>query len=63
MVEKGDVIAVLDTGAYGFSMSSQYNGRPRAPEVLITERKTCIVRERENIDDLLVKQRLPPHLL
>ncbi len=63
MVEKGDVIAVLDTGAYGFSMSSQYNGRPRAPEVLITRRKTCIVRERENIDDLLAKQRLPPHLL
>ncbi len=63
LVEKGDVIAVLDTGAYGFSMSSQYNGRPRAPEVLITQRKTCIVRERENIDDLLVKQRLPPHLL
>jgi len=63
VVEKGDVVAVLDTGAYGFSMSSQYNGRPRAPEVLITQRKTCIVRERENIDDLLVKQRLPPHLL
>ncbi|CAD6493818.1 MAG: Diaminopimelate decarboxylase [Candidatus Argoarchaeum ethanivorans] len=62
-VEKGDLIAVLDTGAYGFSMSSQYNGRPRAPEVLVTQRKTCIVRERENIDDLLVKQRLPPHLL
>lgn len=63
VIEKGDVVAVLDTGAYGFSMSSQYNGRPRAPEVLITQRKTCIVRERENIDDLLVKQRLPPHLL
>ncbi|CAD6494419.1 MAG: Diaminopimelate decarboxylase [Candidatus Argoarchaeum ethanivorans] len=63
VVEKGDVVAVLDTGAYGFSMSSQYNGRPRAPEVLITQRKTCIVREHENIDDLLTKQRLPPHLL
>ena len=34
-VEAGDLIAVLDTGAYGFAMSSQYNGRPRCAEVLV----------------------------
>jgi hypothetical protein len=31
----GDLVAVLDAGAYGFAMSSQYNGRPRCPEVLV----------------------------
>jgi diaminopimelate decarboxylase len=62
-VEKGDVIAVLDAGAYGFSMSSQYNGRPRAAEVLISRGKPYVVRQRENLDDLLAKQILPPHLL
>lgn len=63
LVEKGDVIAVLDAGAYGFSMSSQYNGRPRAGEVLVKEDVAYVVRQRERIDDLLAKQVLPAHLL
>ena len=38
LVEEGDLLAVLNAGAYGFSMSSQYNSRPRAAEVMIQGR-------------------------
>lgn len=62
-VKKGDVVAIFDTGAYGFVMSSQYNGRPRCAEVLVSGKKWWIVRERETYSDLLVKQRIPELLL
>ena len=62
-VEKGDLIAILDTGAYGFAMSSQYNGRARASEVLVSAGKAEIIRRRETYDDLLIGQRIPPRLL
>lgn len=62
-VEKDDIIAVLDVGAYGFSMSSQYNGRPRAAEILISHGRPYVIREHETVCDLLAKQTLPPHLL
>ena len=52
-VEEGDLLAVLNAGAYGFSMSSQYNARPRAAEVLVREGKFKLVREREQLDDLM----------
>jgi diaminopimelate decarboxylase len=52
-VEEGDLLAVLNAGAYGFSMSSQYNARPRAAEVLVKEGKYKLVREREQLDDLM----------
>ncbi len=52
-VEEGDLLAVLNAGAYGFSMSSQYNSRPRAAEVLVKEGKFKLVREREQLDDLV----------
>ena len=52
-VEEGDLLAVLNAGAYGFSMSSQYNARPRAAEVLVNEGKFKLVREREQLDDLM----------
>lgn len=58
-VEKGDLIAILDTGAYGFSMSSQYNGRPRCAEVLVEGSRTALIRERESFGDLVCKQRIP----
>ncbi|MEM3895935.1 MAG: diaminopimelate decarboxylase [Archaeoglobaceae archaeon] len=61
-VEKGDIIAILDAGAYGFSMSSQYNGRPRCAEVLVDGEKAAIVRERETFGDLIAKQRIPEWL-
>jgi len=61
-VERGDIIAIFDTGAYGFAMSSQYNGRPRCPEVLVSGRRWDIIRERESVYDLLNKQKIPEWL-
>ena len=58
-VEKGDVIAVFDVGAYGFVMSSQYNGRRRCAEVLVEGSKWQVIREREGFQDLVCKQFLP----
>jgi diaminopimelate decarboxylase len=56
-VEEGDLLAVLNAGAYGFSMSSQYNSRPRAAEVMIRQGKAVIVRQREQLSDLMSSQR------
>lgn len=58
-IEKDDLIAILDVGAYGFSMSSQYNGRPRCAELLVHDGKVDIIRKEESYDDLLAKQVLP----
>jgi diaminopimelate decarboxylase len=57
-VEEGDLLAVLNAGAYGFSMSSQYNSRPRAAEVMIRQGKDVLVRKREELNDLMSSQRL-----
>ncbi len=61
-VREGDIIAIFDVGAYGFSMSSQYNSRPRPAEILIRERSVEIIRERETIDDIFAGQRIPDDL-
>lgn len=50
--EAGDLLAVLSAGAYGFSMSSNYNSRPRAAEVLVDGDRWQLVRERESLDSL-----------
>ena len=51
--QTGDLLAILDTGAYGYSMASSYNSRPRPAEVMITrEGKVVQVRRRETIEDL-----------
>lgn len=57
-----DYLAILDSGAYGFVMSSVYNSRPRAPEVLIKGKKSYIIREAEEFKDLIKKQKVPKHL-
>ncbi|MBS7655679.1 diaminopimelate decarboxylase [Candidatus Bathyarchaeota archaeon] len=57
-VDEGDVLAVLNTGAYGFSMSSQYNARPRPAEVLVNKGRFELIRERENFNTLLIGQRI-----
>ncbi len=61
-VSRGDLIAIFDTGAYGFVMSSQYNGRLRCAEVLVDGRKWWIIREKESYGDLVSKQRVPEWL-
>ena len=54
VIQRGDLVCVLDAGAYGFSMSSSYNTRPRAAEVLITkDGEAKLIRRRETIEDLV----------
>ncbi|MDD1671712.1 MAG: diaminopimelate decarboxylase [Methanomicrobiales archaeon] len=50
---RGDLIAVLDAGAYGFAMSSQYNARPRCAELLVRNGLVTVMRRAETVDDLL----------
>lgn len=56
----GDLIAVLDTGAYGFAMSSQYNCRPRCPEVLLKGTEAALMRRGEDLGDLTRTMEIPP---
>lgn len=55
-VSAGDVIAIKNTGAYGFSMASNYNSRLRPAEILILDGKAHLIRRRETLDDLLATQ-------
>lgn len=52
-VREGDLLAILDAGAYGMSISSNYNTRPRAAEVLVDGRKARLIRKRETFEDLI----------
>lgn len=61
-LEPGDLLAVMSAGAYGFSMSSNYNSRPRIPEVLVAGDRFFIIREREKYDDLIRGERIPEYL-
>lgn len=63
LVEKGDILAFLDAGAYGFSMSSQYNGQPRPAEVLVHDGEVELIRKAEDISALLACQLIPPRLM
>jgi diaminopimelate decarboxylase len=56
-IEQGDLLAILSAGAYGAVMSSNYNSRPRAAEVLIDGGEVYPVREREMVADLLASER------
>ena len=55
-VNEGDYLCFFNAGAYCFSMSSQYNSRPRPAEVMIYKGKSYLIRERETIEDLLRNQ-------
>ncbi|MBM4386786.1 MAG: diaminopimelate decarboxylase [Deltaproteobacteria bacterium] len=55
-VKRGDLLAVMSAGAYGLSMSSNYNSRPRAAEVLVSGEEIRLVRERENYGDIVAKE-------
>jgi diaminopimelate decarboxylase len=52
-VREGDLVAILDTGAYGMSLSSNYNSRPRPAEVLVEGKRARLIRRRETIRDLV----------
>jgi diaminopimelate decarboxylase len=61
-VKRGDYVAILDAGAYGFAMSSQYNGRPRCAEVLVHEGAVDVIRTKESVEDLIRNQVIPERL-
>ena len=58
-IEEGDLLALLSAGAYGMSMASNYNSRPRAAEVMIDKNEIHLVRDRETIHDIMSGERLP----
>jgi diaminopimelate decarboxylase len=62
MFKPGDLMAVMSAGAYGFSMSSTYNSRPRVCEVMVKGDRFYTVRERERFEDLIRGERLPDFL-
>ncbi len=55
-LRQGDLVALLDAGAYGMAQSSNYNSRPRAAEVLVEGRRTRLIRRRETATDLLAPE-------
>ena len=59
-LQEGDLLAIRSSGAYGFSMSSNYNTRPRPPEVMVDEDTFHVIRRRENMDDLMAMESLLP---
>jgi len=61
-VEPGDLLAVMSAGAYGFSMSSNYNARPRSAEVLVRGDRYAIIRDRESYEDLIRGEHIPDDL-
>ena len=58
----GDLMAVMSAGAYGFVMSSNYNSRPRVPEVLVHEGQIHVIRSRESYEDLVRGEEIPEFL-
>ena len=52
-MQRGDLLATFSAGAYGMAMSSNYNSRPRAAEILVTGNKHRLVRRRETFEDLV----------
>jgi len=60
-VQAGDLLAVCSAGAYGSSMSSNYNTRPRGPEVMVDGERFHVVRRRETIEELLLPESLLPN--
>ena len=61
-VKKGDLIAVMSAGAYGFTMSSNYCSRPRVAEVMVKDDRFHVVRARESYEDLDDGESIPPFL-
>ena len=54
-IDEGDLVAIMDVGAYGFTMSHQFCTRPKAAEILLDGDKSTLIRERESIEDLFSK--------
>lgn len=59
-VESGDILSIMSSGAYGFSMSSNYNSRPRVPEVMVSGSGFDVIRERESLEHLIRGEKILP---
>jgi diaminopimelate decarboxylase len=57
--KRGDLLAVMSAGAYGFTMASNYNSHPKPPEILVDGDKYYIIRSRESLDDLIRGETIP----
>ncbi len=57
-LKQGDLLAIRSVGAYGFSMASNYNSRPRAAEVLVDGKNTTVIRDRETIESLFENEHI-----
>jgi len=57
--KQGDLLAVSSAGAYGFTMASNYNSRPRTPEVMVKGDQVLVIRQRETYDDLIKGESIP----
>jgi diaminopimelate decarboxylase len=57
-IKQGDLLAIRSSGAYGFSMSSNYNSRPRCPEIMVDGTKVRVIRDRERISHLWAGEHL-----
>ena len=60
--EQGDLLAILSAGAYGFTMSSNYNSRPRVPEIMVKDKNYSVIRQRENYPELIWNEKIPTFL-
>jgi diaminopimelate decarboxylase len=58
----GELLAIMSAGAYGFSMSTNYNSRPRVAEVLVRDDEMFVIRKRESYEDLLRGEKIPDFL-
>ncbi|HLD10330.1 MAG TPA: diaminopimelate decarboxylase, partial [Methylophilaceae bacterium] len=57
-LQQGDLLAILSAGAYGMSMASNYNTRPRAAEVMVDGSRCHLIRQRETIPELFALERI-----
>ncbi|MDO8844013.1 MAG: diaminopimelate decarboxylase [Methylicorpusculum sp.] len=59
-INAGDLLAIRSSGAYGFTMSSNYNSRPKAPEIMVDGESAYVIRERETLEQLWTGEKLLP---
>jgi diaminopimelate decarboxylase len=59
-VEEGDLLAILSAGAYGFVMASNYNTRPKPPEIMVDGKNAYVIRTREKMSDLFATENILP---
>ncbi len=61
-LKRGELLAVMSAGAYGFTMSSNYNSRPRVPEIMVRDGNWYLIREREKNEEMIRNEKIPDFL-